>query len=85
MTDAGPPSPAHARCALSGRRHRDRPHPPRRDDLATTTAFRVWNALMYHIVIALLCIIMHAAAGDAGDRDLRGAGDDAPPSAQSGG
>ena len=45
----------------------------------------MWNALIYHIVIGLLCIIMHAAAGDAADRDLRGAGDDAPPSARSGG
>ena len=32
-------------------------------------------------IFDLLCIIMHAAAGGAGDRDLRGAGDDAPPSA----
>ena len=36
-------------------------------------------------IFDLLCIIMHAAAGGGGDRDLRGAGDDAPPSAQSGG
>eukprot|EP01043_Picozoa_sp_COSAG02_P027640 COSAG02_NODE_1641_length_11530_cov_4.345289_11_plen_65_part_00 len=36
-------------------------------------------------IFELLCIIMHAVVGGAGDRDLRGAGDDAPPSAQSGG
>ena len=35
-------------------------------------------------IFDLLCITLHAAAGGGGDRDLRGAGDDAPPSAQSG-
>ena len=62
------------------------PRDPALDAPAAVAAHRrVWNALIYHIVIGLLCIIMHAAAGGAGDRDLRGAGDDAPPSAQSGG
>ena len=50
-------------------------HTHRRRRGHTCGAVRLWNALIYHIVIALLCIIMHAAAGDAGDRDLRGAGD----------